>query len=140
MLDVLPEWPPGTVAVLATGAGPPHAIPVSTAVRAGDRALLFALAPRRESLRRLRAEPRCALAILAPGVAVTAHGQATVVGETHGIVAVRLAVERIQDHDQPTFEVQAGVRWRWTGPEARERDAQVRAALEALAGAEDPGA
>ena len=34
---MLPDWPDGTVAVLSTGAGPPHAIPVSTAVRAGDR-------------------------------------------------------------------------------------------------------
>ena len=33
--DVLPEWPDGTVTVLSTGAGPPHAIPVSTAVRSG---------------------------------------------------------------------------------------------------------
>ena len=32
---MLPEWPEGTVAVLSTAG--PHAIPVSTAVRAGDR-------------------------------------------------------------------------------------------------------
>jgi hypothetical protein len=133
MTDALPDWPAGTVAVLSTGAGAPHAIPVSTAVRAGDRAVLFALAPRRESLRRLRAEPRCALTVLGPGVALTAHGRATVVGDTQGIVAVSLAVDRIQDHDQPTFEMEAGVRWRWTDPEAQERDARVRAALEALA-------
>ena len=57
MPDTLPRWPPGTVTVLATAAGAPHAIPVSTAVRAGDRAVLFALAPRRVSLARLRDRP-----------------------------------------------------------------------------------
>jgi hypothetical protein len=133
MPDALPRWPPGTVTVLATAAGAPHAIPVSTAVRAGDRAVLFALAPRRVSLARLRADPRCALAILAEEVAVTAHGRAVVVAEVHGVVALRLDVERLQDHDQPTFAMEAGVRWRWVDDEARERDARVRAALEALA-------
>jgi hypothetical protein len=132
----LPDWPAGTAAVLATGAGAAHAIPVSTAVRAGDRAVLFALSPRRESLRRLREDPRCALTILAPDVAVTVHGRAAVVAEPVGMIAVRLAVERIQDHDQPTFAIEAGVRWRWTDAEAQERDAQVRAALEELAGAQ----
>ena len=85
------------------------------------------------SLARLRADPRCALAILAEDVAVTAHGRATVVTELHGVVALRLDVERIQDHDQPTFVMEAGVRWRWVDDEARERDANVRAALAALA-------
>ena len=33
---MLPTWPDGTVAVLSTGAGAPHAIPVSTAVRSGS--------------------------------------------------------------------------------------------------------
>jgi hypothetical protein len=60
----LPDWPPGTVAILATGGGRPHAIPVSTA-----------------------------------------------------------------DHGQPTFEIEAGVRRRWTDPDAERRDAGVRAAL-----------
>jgi hypothetical protein len=126
------------VTVLATAAGAPHAIPVSTAVRAGDRAVLFALAHRRLSLARLRTDPRCSLAILAEDVAVTAHGRATVAGEVHGVVALRLDVEDIQDHDQPTFAVEAGVRWRWVDDEARERDARVRTALEALAGERRP--
>jgi nitroimidazol reductase NimA-like FMN-containing flavoprotein (pyridoxamine 5'-phosphate oxidase superfamily) len=129
----LPDWPPGTVAVLATGGGAPHAIPVSTAVPAGD-AVLLALAQSRESLARLRAEPRCALVVLAAGdVAVTLHGRAEVVGEVAGAAAVRLAVERVQDHDQPTFAIEAGVRWRWTDPAAERRDAEVRAGLLALA-------
>jgi hypothetical protein len=129
----LPEWPPGTVAVLATGGEEPHAIPVSTAVRAGPQNVLFALAPDRESLARLRADPRCALAILAEGnVAVTLHGRATVVAEVTGVVALRLDVDHVQDHGRPTFEIEAGVRWRWTDADAEQRDDQVRAALREL--------
>jgi flavin reductase (DIM6/NTAB) family NADH-FMN oxidoreductase RutF len=126
----LPDWPPGTVAILATGGGAPHAIPVSTAVRAGPRTVLFALAPSRESLARLRADPRCALALLAAGdVAVTLYGRAAVAGDVGGVVAVRLEVDEVQDHGLPTFEIEAGVRWRWRDPEAERRDADVRAGL-----------
>jgi hypothetical protein len=129
----LPEWEDGTVAILATGAGPPHAIPVSTCVRAGPRTVLLALAHRRESLKRLRSDPRCALVIAAAGVAVTAHGRVTILDDLNdAVVAVRLDVEAIQDHDQPTFAIDAGVRWRWLDDQARERDAQIRAALRAL--------
>jgi flavin reductase (DIM6/NTAB) family NADH-FMN oxidoreductase RutF len=134
----LPAWTPGTVAVLSTGAGPPHAIPVSTGVRAGDRRVLLALARRRESLARLREDPRCALTILAGGdVAVTAHARAEVLEEpmrvSDRVAAVALAVERIQDHGQPRFAIDEGVRWRWTDPEAEARDAEIRAALLELA-------
>jgi hypothetical protein len=128
-MSELPDWPPDTVAILATASGPPHAIPVSTAVRAGPREVRFALAARRESLARLREDPRCALAILAEGVAVTLHGRATETGEAAGVVLLRLDVDEVQDHDQPTFEIEAGVRWRWTDPDAERRDAEVRAAL-----------
>jgi hypothetical protein len=126
------------VAILGTAGGAPHAIPVSTAVRAGGRRILLALAPRRESLARLRADPRAALTILAAGdVAVTAHGVARVVAESlpgaEGVVAVALDVESIQDHGQPTFAIEDGVRWRWTDEDAARRDAAVRAALLALA-------
>jgi hypothetical protein len=132
-VDALPEWQDGTVAVLATGAGAPHAIPVSTSVRAGPRTVLLALAHRRESLRRLRSDPRCALTIVVEGVAVTAHATATILHDVHdAVVAVRLDVEEIQDHDQPTFTIDAGVRWHWIDQEARERDAQIRAALRAI--------
>jgi hypothetical protein len=131
---VLPEWPDGTVATLSTGAGEPHAIPVSTLVRAGDRAVLFVLARRRESLARLRSDPRCALTILAAGVAVTAIGRATVLDAeiSERVVAVRLDVERVQDHDQPTFELLEGVRWRWTDPDAERADQSMREALTRL--------
>jgi hypothetical protein len=137
MLLVLPQWEPGTVAVLSTAAGPPHGIPVSTALRAGDCAVLLALAGHRESLRRLRADPRCALTLLAASdVAFTAHGRAAIVADplpaVSQVVAVRIEVESVQDHRQDTFDVQMGVRWQWTDPEARERDARVRAGLAAL--------
>jgi len=49
---MLPHWPAGTIAILATDDGTPHAIPVSAVVRGGDRRLLLALAVRRGSLAR----------------------------------------------------------------------------------------
>ncbi|HEX5619983.1 MAG TPA: hypothetical protein VFX51_16290 [Solirubrobacteraceae bacterium] len=124
------HWPPGTVAILATGG--PYAIPVSTAMPAGPDAVLLALGPNRGSLARLREDPRCALAVIAEGVAVTLRGRATVVGEAAGTVAVRLDVEAVDDHGQPTFAIDAGVRWRWTDAEAERRDAEVRDALRQL--------
>jgi flavin reductase (DIM6/NTAB) family NADH-FMN oxidoreductase RutF len=134
----LPDWTQGTVAVLSTGAGAPHAIPVSTGLRAGDRRVLVALARRRESLARLREDPRCALTILTGGdVAITAHARATVVADpmtiSDRVAAVALDVRRIQDHGQPRFAIDDGVRWRWTDPEAERRDAEIRAALQELA-------
>ena len=132
---MLPEWPPGTVTVLATGGGPPHAIPVSAALRAGPAVALLGLAASRESLARLRSEPRAALVVLAAGdLAFTAHGRATVLDEVvDGVVAVRLDVDDVQDHGQPTFVIEDGVRWRWTDEAAAERDREVRRALRALA-------
>jgi len=137
-LDALPEWGPGTVAVLSTGAGPPHAIPVSTAVRAGDRTIVLALALRRESLARLREDPRCALTFMARGdVAFTAGGRAAIVEEpmavSDRVTAIRIDVEAIQDHGQDSFEIDAGVRWRWTDAEAERRDARIAAALRRIA-------
>jgi hypothetical protein len=128
---VIPDWPPGTVAILATAG--PHAIPVSTAMRAGPEAVLLALGPKRGSLARLRDDPHCALVVITDGVAVTLRGRATVVGEAAGTVAVRLDVEAVDDHAQPTFAIEAGVRWRWSDAAAERRDAEVRAALRQLA-------
>lgn len=110
----------------------PHAIPVSTAIRSGDATVHLALAHRRDSLARLRAEPRCALTILGAGVAVTAYATASVVGEDDRIAYVRLDVDAVQDHDQPTFAIEDGVRWRWTDEQAEAGDAEVRARLRAL--------
>jgi hypothetical protein len=125
-MDALPEWPDGTVAVLSTGAGEPHAIPISTALRAGPMMVRFALSLRRESLARLREDPRCALTLLAIGdVAVTAIGRATVVHVGELVAVVELTVERIQNHSQDTFVVDEGVQWRWTDADAERRDADV---------------
>jgi len=162
-LDALPHWPEGTAAWLVTYgavsperlaeataheplAGPdpaqppvvwPHAIPVSTAVRAGPRSLLLALGRRRGSLARLRDDPHVALAVIAPGVAFTARGLAAVTAESlpgaERVAAVTIAVARIQNHDHPTFAIDDGPRWHWTDEEARQADAATRAALRILA-------
>jgi flavin reductase (DIM6/NTAB) family NADH-FMN oxidoreductase RutF len=129
----LPEWPDGTVATLSTGAGVPHAIPVSTIVRAGDAEIVFALAKSRESLARLREDPRCALTILAQGVSVTAHGSAEIAGDWERVIAVRMRVERVQDHAQPTFAIHTGVAWEWTDEGAARADAELRERLRRLA-------
>ena len=131
---MLPQWPDGTVATLSTGGGEPHAIPVSTIVRADDTTVLFVLARRRESLARLRSDSRCALTILAEGVSVTALGRAVVLDAeiSDRVVAVRMDVERVQDHAQPTFEILDGVRWRWTDAEADRTAAALREALRRL--------
>jgi hypothetical protein len=132
---MLPEWPPGTVTILATAGPQPHAIPVSAAVRAGATRVLIGLAAGRGSLARLRTNPQVALAVLCDGEAFTAEGHARVVEEAliDGVVAVEIDVERVQDHRQQTFELQAGVTWRWTDPDAASRDGEVRSALEELA-------
>lgn len=133
---MLPEWPAGTVTILATAGDAPHAIPVSAAVRAGPGRALIALATTRGSLARLRADPRVTLTIVCEDAAVTAYGLARVLDDetiADGVVAVEIEVERVQDHDRPTFEIESGVRWRWTDPDAERRDAEVRAALIRLA-------
>jgi hypothetical protein len=129
---MLPTWPDGTVTVLSTGGGAPHAIPVSTAVRSGDATIHFALGLRRESLARLREDSRCALTVIAAGVAVTALGTASVVEETERVAFVRLDVEEVQDHDRPTFALEEGVRWHWTDEAAEQADAEIRVALRRL--------
>jgi Pyridoxamine 5'-phosphate oxidase len=133
---VLPDWPNGTVTILVTSGEKPHAIPISTAIRAGRRTVLLALASGRESLRRLRADPAVALAVMAgDNLAVTLHGTASVLEEPlpEEAVAVAIDVAHVQDHCRPAFEIEAGVRWRWIDPEAEQRDARVRAALERIA-------
>lgn len=135
---MLSQWPAGTVLVLSTGGEEPHSIPVSAAVLAGPSRVLVGLAESRASLARLRAHPRVALCIMAEGdVAITAYGTARELEDelTDGVVAVEIAVDRVQDHGRPTFAIDAGVSWRWTDAQARARDRQVREALERLAGA-----
>ncbi len=136
-MDALPAWPDSTVAVLSTGAGVPHAIPVSTALRTGARTIHLALALRRDSLARLRTDPQVALTIHAPGAAFTAVGRATVVeeplAEASRVVAVRIDVAAIQDHGTPRFAIDAGVAWHWTDAEAQAADARVWAGLRRVA-------
>jgi hypothetical protein len=132
---VLPDWPAGTVTILATAGQTPHAIPVSAAIRAGPRHALIALAATRRSLSRLRTDGRVSLTIVAGDVAVTAHGHAQVIDEelVDGVVAVEIEVHDVQDHDRPTFAIEGGVRWRWIDAEAERRDAAVHAGLTRLA-------
>ena len=101
----------------------------------GPRHALIGLAAGRGSVARLRADPRVSLAIIAEDVAVTAYGRARVLDDAlaEGVVAVEIEVDDIQDHDRPTFAIEAGVRWRWTDAEAQRRDAEVHAALARLA-------
>ena len=133
---MLPEWPAGTVTILATAGDAPHAIPLSAAVRAGPRRALIALASSRGSLARLRADPRVSLTIVCEDTAMTAYGLARVLDDdlVDGVVAVAIEVERVQDHNRPTFAIESAVGWRWTDPDAERRDADVRAALARLAG------
>lgn len=131
----VPEWPPGTVAVLSVGGDAPHAIPVSTAVRTSDATVHFALGPRRGSLERLRADPRCALTVVcAEDLAFTLYGTAAAVGEVEGAVAVRMDVERVQEHMQPTFAIKRGVFWHWLDAEAAAKDVAIRAGLASFHG------
>jgi hypothetical protein len=98
---------------------------------------MLALGRERETLRRLRADPRAALCLLGEGVAFTAHGQARVAAEeleaADTIVAVELVVERVQDHlaDGRT-EMLDGPRWRWLDRNAAEGEPALIAELERL--------
>ena len=131
----LPRWRQGTPGVLVvTG---PHAIPVSTALRAGDRRLLFALGRRRQTLARLRQDPRAAFCLLGAGAAFTAHGRVTVLSEALEevpVAALELAVEHVQDHlaDGRT-ELLEGPAWRWRSERDAEADRLVLAGLQRLA-------
>jgi hypothetical protein len=116
----------------------PHAIPVSTAVRVGDKRLMFALGARRETLVRLRDDPGTALCLLGRGVAFSAYGSAAVVREeleaAPGVAALELRVDRVQDHlaDGRT-EMLDGARWRWLDEHAAEVEPRIVAELEGLA-------
>jgi nicotinamidase-related amidase len=136
--DLLPVWSEGTVAVLSTiGNGTVHAIPVSTALRAGPLRIVFALSCARGSLERLRDDPRVALTLLGAGnVAITAHGAAAVLRESLAadahVAAIGLSVERISNHASDDSEVLAGVRWRWLDPRTRAREAQIIGELRSI--------
>jgi hypothetical protein len=131
----LPHWPEGSAAVLCvTG---PHAIPVSTALRAGEQRLVFALGGSRATLATLRESPSAALCLMAEGVAFTAHGRTEVIREPMEVgplAALELRVEHVQDHlaDGRT-EMLAPAAWRWRQERSAEADRGVRVELAALA-------
>jgi hypothetical protein len=132
---MLPQWERGTPVVLCVAG--PHPIPVSTALRAGDDRVLFALGRERETLRRLRGDPAAALLVLGEGVAFTAFGEATVVAErmeaAATIVAVELRVASVQDHLADGRSVMLdGARWRWATEEMAAADEATFAELERL--------
>ncbi len=137
-LDELPDWPESTVSVLATvdPDGAPHAVPVSTALRAGPRRIVFALGPRRGSYERLQAETRASLLVMAADAAFTAEGTVRVVAEPLDpdgrVNGLELQVEVIWDHNGPTFGLEEGVRWHWTDEDAKQGDDAAHAALKAL--------
>ncbi len=125
MAASLPEWPPRTIAVLATIDDGPHAIPVSAPVRAGDRTILLGLHRTRDSLARLRRRPQVALLVLAEGnVAFTARGMARIAAEAMAddpdFAAVVIDVTDVDDHRQPAFTVEAGVDRAWVDETERE--------------------
>lgn len=135
-MDILPEWEPGTPAVLSTAG--PHAIPVSTAVRAGDRRIVLALGRRRETLRLLRDEPRVAFCLLGAGLAFSAYGEARVLREelesAPHVAAVAVQVDSIDDHlEESRTEMIDGARWRFTAGEAEDDARRIDAELRALA-------
>jgi hypothetical protein len=135
-MHILPDWEPGTPGVLCVAG--PHAIPVATALRAGDRRLVLALGGRRETLARLREDPSVALCLLAEGTAFTAYGRAGVVRDELAaaphVAAVAIEVERVQDHLAGSrTEMLAGARWRWTEDAASDDERRILAELRELA-------
>lgn len=138
--DPLPELPDGAVAILATvGEEGPVAIPVSAVLRAGPGDLLLGLARRRGSLARLRRDPRVAVSLAGPGFCLAIEGRAAVAADplpgAEAMVAVAVRAAVVRDTRGPATEVDAGMRWRWTDPEADARHRVVMAALERLASA-----
>ena len=131
-MDILPDWEPGTPAVLCVAG--PHPIPVSTAVRASDRRIVLALGRERETLARLRENPDAALCLLGRGVAFTAYGRAEVIREelraAAHVAAIELEVTRLQDHLAGSrTEVLDGARWRWTEEAALDDERRIAAEL-----------
>ncbi|GAC1321625.1 MAG: hypothetical protein NVSMB25_15580 [Thermoleophilaceae bacterium] len=132
---MIPLWPEGTAAVLCVAG--PHAIPVSTAVVVGERRILLAIARRRETLVRIRADPACALCVVAAELAITVTGEAAVLREeleaASRVAAIELIADDVQDHlaDGRT-EIVAGIEWRWRWREDERKDAAVRAELAEL--------
>jgi hypothetical protein len=134
-LEALPQWEQGAPAILSVAG--PHAIPISTALRAGPRRIVFALGRKRETLKRLRDDPEAAFALLTKNVAFTAYGSATVLKQrldcAPHVAAIELQVERIQDHlEGSRTELLEAAKWKWTEDEAVEDERQIVAELRRL--------
>ena len=137
---MIPPLPDGCVGLLATlDASGPAVVPVSALHRTSPRRLLFALAPHRGSLARLRGDPRTALALLGPGMALTVHGRSAVVADplpgAPFVVALALEADRVTDTAGARTLVLDGVRWAWRDAASAGRHVQVLAALAAHAAA-----
>jgi hypothetical protein len=134
----IPELPADLVAVLATvGPSGPVAIPVSAIVRAGPARLIVGLARRRGSVGRLLADPRAGLSLNGAGLSLVVEGWARLAADplegVEGMVAFAVEAVVARDARGPATEVDEGVRWRWTDPEAAARHEAVMAALRRLA-------
>lgn len=134
---MIPEFPEGTVGVLITlDDSGPYAIPISAMQRIDDHRIVFALAPRRGSLSRLRADRRAALTLVAPGMAVTVRGSARVVADPLGtapfVVAVEITADAVDNALDPRTEITGGIAWRWADRDAAARDSEVHEALRLL--------
>lgn len=99
--------------------------------------IVFALGPKRGSYARLQDEPRAALLVMAPDTAFTAEGTVRVIAEplnSDGLVnGMELTVEKIWDHNGPTFGLDDGVRWHWTDDDAKRGDDAAHESLAELA-------
>ena len=136
-MAALPDWQPGTPGVLCVAGL--HSIPVSTALRAGEERVLFALGSNRETLAVLHRDPRASLCLLGAGVAFTAYGLVALLAEELAaapVAALELRVESVADHlaDGRT-EMLDGARWRRPDAAVAESDAAIAAELRGLAAA-----
>lgn len=142
-LAPIPALPGDLVAILATiGPAGPVAVPVSAIHRRDERALLVALSHRRATVARLRDDPRAALSLNGSGFSLCVEGVARLAADplpgAEFMVAFVIEARRAWDARGPVTEIDAGIRWRWTEPEAEDRHARVLAALAGLAGAPAP--
>lgn len=138
---MIPHLPPGTVGFLATvDRDGPAVIPVSALHRVADDLLLFALAPHRGSLARLRDDPRTALSLTSAAGSATVYGRSRVVADplpgADFVVALALRATRVADTLGPRTTVLEGVRWDWRDDDSRHRHGRVMAALARIAGAD----
>lgn len=134
---LIPPLPDGQVAILATvGEDGPVAIPVSAIRRRGPDRLLIALAGRRASVTRMRADPRVGVSLTGPGVALAIEGTARIVADplpgAENMVAVEIEVRNAWDARSRTTAVDDGIRWHWTDRESADRHEAVLAALDAF--------